>query len=38
MCGERIVDKHMLHPTKMWLKARVEETDEAGKNRLSGSG
>jgi RNA-directed DNA polymerase len=26
----------MLHPIKMWLKAPVEETDEAGKKRLTG--
>jgi RNA-directed DNA polymerase len=32
----RIVDKHMLHLIKMWLKVPVEEEDEAGKKRLTG--
>jgi RNA-directed DNA polymerase len=34
--AKRIVDKHMLHLIKMWLKTPVEETDEAGKKRLTG--
>lgn len=34
--ARRIVDKHMLHLIKMWLKAPVEEADEAGKKRLTG--
>jgi RNA-directed DNA polymerase len=34
--ARRIVDKHMLHLVKMWLKAPVEETDEKGKKRLTG--
>ena len=34
--AKRIVDKHMLHLIKVWLKAPVEETDEAGKKRLTG--
>lgn len=34
--AKRIVDKHMLHLIKMWLKVPVEETDEAGKKRLTG--
>lgn len=32
----RVVDKHMLHLVKMWLKVPVEETDEKGKKRLTG--
>ena len=34
--ARRIVDKHMLHLLKMWLKVPVEETDEKGKKRLTG--
>jgi len=34
--ARRIVDKHMLHLVKMWLKVPVEETDEKGKKRLTG--
>jgi RNA-directed DNA polymerase len=34
--ARRIVDKHMLHLVKMWLKVPVEETDERGRKRLTG--
>ena len=34
--ARRIVDKHMLHLIKMWLKVPVEEKDETGKKRLTG--
>jgi RNA-directed DNA polymerase len=34
--AKRIVDKHMLHLLKMWLKVPVEEKDGAGKKRLTG--
>jgi RNA-directed DNA polymerase len=34
--ARRIVDKHMLHLIKMWLKVPVEERDEKGKTRLTG--
>ena len=34
--ARRIVDKHMLHLIKMWLKVPVEERDENGKRRLTG--
>src|SRR5712691_9074503 len=34
--ARRIVDKHMLHLLKMWLKVPVEEADEKGKKRLTG--
>jgi RNA-directed DNA polymerase len=34
--ARRIVDKHMLHGIKMWLKVPVEERDEKGKKRLTG--
>ena len=34
--ARRIVDKHMLHLVKMWLKVPVEERDETGKKRLTG--
>ncbi len=34
--ARRIVDKHMLHLIKMWLKVPVEERDEHGKKRLTG--
>jgi RNA-directed DNA polymerase len=32
----RIVDKHMLHLLKMWLKVPVEERDEKGRKKLTG--
>jgi RNA-directed DNA polymerase len=34
--ARRIVDKHMLHLIKMWLKVPIEEKDEVGKTRLTG--
>lgn len=34
--ARRIVDKHMLHLIKMWLKAPVEERDERGNKRITG--
>ncbi len=34
--ARRVVDKHMLHLVKMWLKAPVEEEDEKGNRRLTG--
>lgn len=34
--ARRIVDKHVLHLIKMWLKVPVEERDENGKRRLTG--
>jgi RNA-directed DNA polymerase len=34
--ARRIVDRHMLHLIKMWLKVPVEERDENGKRRLTG--
>lgn len=34
--ARRIVDRHLLHLLKMWLKVPVEEEDEAGKKRLTG--
>jgi RNA-directed DNA polymerase len=34
--ARRIVDRHMLHLIKMWLKVPVEERDEDGKRRLTG--
>jgi RNA-directed DNA polymerase len=34
--ARRIVDKHMLHLIRMWLKVPVEERDEKGRKRLSG--
>jgi len=34
--ARRIVDKHMLHLIKMWLKVPVEERDETGKKRQTG--
>src|SRR5450631_4043406 len=34
--ARRIVDKHMLHLVKMWLKVPVEEVDEKGKKRMTG--
>ena len=34
--ARRIVDRHMLHLIKMWLKVPVEERDDDGKRRLTG--
>jgi RNA-directed DNA polymerase len=34
--ARRVVDRHMLHLIKMWLKAPVEERDGDGKRRMSG--
>jgi RNA-directed DNA polymerase len=34
--ARRVVDKHMLHLLKMWLKVPVEEKDGKGKKRLTG--
>jgi RNA-directed DNA polymerase len=34
--ARRIVDRHMLHLIKMWLKVSVEERDDNGKRRLTG--
>jgi RNA-directed DNA polymerase len=34
--ARRIVDRHVLHLIKMWLKVPVEERDENGKRRLTG--
>ena len=34
--ARRIVDRHMLHLIKMWLKVPVEERDDNGKRRLTG--
>jgi RNA-directed DNA polymerase len=34
--ARRIVDRHMLHLIKMWLKVPVEERDENGKRRMTG--
>jgi RNA-directed DNA polymerase len=34
--ARRVVDKHMLHLVKMWLKVPVEERDQTGKKRLTG--
>ena len=34
--ARRVVDKHMLHLLKMWLKVPVEERDQKGKKRLTG--
>jgi RNA-directed DNA polymerase len=34
--ARRIVDKHVLHLIRMWLKVPVEERDETGKKRLTG--
>jgi RNA-directed DNA polymerase len=34
--ARRIVDKHMLHLLKMWLKVPVEERDEKGKKQVTG--
>ncbi|SRR5258708_5586896 len=34
--ARRIVDRHMLHLIKRWLKVPVEERDDDGKRRLTG--
>jgi RNA-directed DNA polymerase len=34
--ARRIVDKHMLHLVKMWLKVPVEERDEKGEDEING--
>jgi len=34
--ARRIVDKHMLHLIRMWLKVPVEEKDEKGNKQLRG--
>jgi RNA-directed DNA polymerase len=34
--ARRIVDRHVLHLIKMWLKAPVEERDQDGTRRMSG--
>jgi RNA-directed DNA polymerase len=34
--ARRVVDKHMLHLVKVWLKVPVEERDEKGNKRLTG--
>jgi RNA-directed DNA polymerase len=34
--ARRVVDKHLLHLLKMWLKVPVEEEDEKGQKRLTG--
>lgn len=34
--ARRIVDRHVLHLIKMWLRAPVEERDEDGTRRMSG--
>jgi len=34
--ARRVVDRHVLHLIKMWLKASVEERDGNGKRRMSG--
>lgn len=34
--ARRIVDRHVLHLIKMWLRAPVEERDDEGKRRMSG--
>src|SRR5216684_912117 len=34
--ARRVVDRHMLHLIKMWLKVPVEERDNDGKRRLTG--
>jgi RNA-directed DNA polymerase len=34
--ARRVVDRHVLHLVKMWLKVPVEERDEQGRRRMSG--
>ena len=34
--ARRIVDRHVLHLIKLWLKSPVEERDKNGKRRMSG--
>ena len=34
--ARRIVDRHVLHLIKLWLKVPVEERDDQGKRRMSG--
>jgi len=34
--ARRIVDRHMLHLIKMWIKTPVEERDENGKRTVNG--
>src|SRR5258708_31852770 len=34
--ARRIVDRHMLHLIKMWIKTPVEERDDDGKRRVTG--
>lgn len=34
--ARRVVDRHVLHLIKMWLRAPVEERDSDGKRRMSG--
>ena len=34
--ARRVVDRHVLHLVKMWLKVPVEERDEQGRRRMTG--
>src|SRR5216684_2425629 len=34
--GRRVVDRHVLHLLKMWLKTPIEERDERGGRRMTG--
>lgn len=34
--ARRVVDRHLLHLLKMWLKTPIEERDDQGKRRMSG--
>jgi RNA-directed DNA polymerase len=34
--ARRVVDRHILHLVKMWLKVPVEERDDAGRRRMTG--